>query len=133
MPLDAASRRLAPEGTACALNLAGTELACMRIKWSGMPLIGLIFRRLLSAVPNLVGVVILTFVLTRMLPGDPAAYFAGPAATPASIEEVRKQLGLDRSVFGQFFSYLGQLAHGDLDRSLTSGQHVVADLVARLA
>src|SRR4051794_33400064 len=42
----------------------------------------LIMRRVLSAFPNLLGVVIVTFALTRLLPGDPAAYFAGPAATP---------------------------------------------------
>ncbi len=95
-------------------------------------MVRLIARRLLSAVPNLAGVIVLTFVLTRMLPGDPAAYFAGPAAPPASIEEVRKQLGLDRSVFEQFLSYLVQLMHGDLGRSLTSGQSVVRDLLARL-
>jgi len=92
----------------------------------------LIFRRLLAAIPNLFGVVLLTFVLTRMLPGDAAAYFAGPAATPESIEEIRIQLGLDRSPVEQFFAYLGQLVRGDLGRSLTSGQPVLDDLVNRL-
>lgn len=92
----------------------------------------LILRRLLAAIPNLLGVVLLTFVLTRMLPGDAAAYFAGPAATPESIEGIRVQLGLDRSAVEQFFTYLAQLAQGDLGRSLTSGQPVLNDLVARL-
>jgi len=58
----------------------------------------LIAARLLAAVPTLVGVIVVTFLLTRMLPGDPAAYFAGPAATAASIEETRHRLGLDRSL-----------------------------------
>jgi peptide/nickel transport system permease protein len=95
-------------------------------------MIGLVFRRLLAALPNLLGVVLLTFVLTRMLPGDAAAYFAGPAATPESIEEIRVKLGLDRTPVEQFFAYLAQLAQGDLGRSLTSGQPVLDDLLNRL-
>jgi peptide/nickel transport system permease protein len=47
----------------------------------------LILQRLLVAVPSLVGVVIVIFLLTRALPGDPAAYFAGPAATKEAIEQ----------------------------------------------
>ena len=62
----------------------------------------LILRRLLQAVPALIGIVVITFVLTRALPGDPAAYFAGPAATPDTIAQVRHNLGLDRSLPEQF-------------------------------
>ena len=51
----------------------------------------MIFKRLLMAVPSLIGVVIVTFLLTRALPGDPAAYFAGPAATKEAIEQIRVQ------------------------------------------
>ena len=76
--------------------------------------------------------VVITFALTRLLPGDPAAYFAGPSATPASIAEIRHQLALDRSLPEQFWVYLDGLAHGDLGRSLTSGQTVVDDLRSRL-
>ena len=43
--------------------------------------------------PSLIGVVIVTFLLTRALPGDPAAYFAGPAATKEAIEQIRVKLG----------------------------------------
>jgi peptide/nickel transport system permease protein len=92
----------------------------------------LLANRLLVALPNLLGVVVLIFILTRMLPGDPAAYFAGPAATAESIEEVRKQLGLDRSVPEQFIAYLGDLFSGELGKSLTSGQPVLDDLIARV-
>lgn len=95
-------------------------------------MLGLIARRLLAAIPSLVGVVLLTFLLTRMLPGDAAAYFAGPAATPESIEEVRRQLGLDRSQVEQFVVYIRQLVQGDFGKSLTSGQPVLSDLVNRL-
>jgi len=88
--------------------------------------------RLLGALPALAGIVVVTFVMTRLLPGDPASYFAGPAATPESIEEVRRQLGLDRTIAAQFVDYLVHLARLDLGRSLTSGQAVVSDLAARL-
>lgn len=95
-------------------------------------MIRLILRRLLGGIPTLIGVVVLTFVLTRMLPGDAAAYFAGPAATPESIAGIRTRLGLDSGPVEQFVAYLGQLVHGDLGRSLTSGQPVLDDLLARL-
>jgi peptide/nickel transport system permease protein len=51
--------------------------------------------------PSLIGVVIVTFLLTRALPGDPAAYFAGPAATQQATEEVRVNLGLDKPLIVQ--------------------------------
>src|SRR5207244_8002507 len=54
----------------------------------------ILLRRLASALPSVAGVIIVTFLLTRALPGDPAAYFAGPAATAQAIEEIRHQLGL---------------------------------------
>ena len=56
----------------------------------------MVVKRLLVAVPSLIGVVIVTFLLTRALPGDPAAYFAGPAATNEAIEQIRVKLGLDQ-------------------------------------
>jgi peptide/nickel transport system permease protein len=91
-----------------------------------------IARRLLGALPNLVGVVVITFVLTRALPGDPAAYFAGGAATQEAVEQVRVQLGLDKPLVEQFFLYVRDLARGDLGVSLTTGQPVAQELIARL-
>ena len=81
-------------------------------------------KRMLIAVPSLVGVVIVTFLLTRALPGDPAAYFAGPAGTKEAIEQIRVQLGLDKPLYVQFVRYVGDLARGDLGNSLTTGQPV---------
>lgn len=92
----------------------------------------LIARRLLAALPNLVGVVIITFILTRALPGDPAAYFAGGAATAEAVEQVRAQLGLDRPLPEQFMQYVAALARGDLGLSLTTGQPVLQELLERL-
>jgi ABC-type dipeptide/oligopeptide/nickel transport system permease component len=92
----------------------------------------IVLRRLLSALPNLLGVVVITFLLTRAMPGDPAAYFAGGAATQEAVEQVRKSLGLDKPLVEQFFVYLGQLARGDLGLSLTTGQPVRDELLRRL-
>jgi peptide/nickel transport system permease protein len=89
-------------------------------------------RRLMTVVPTLIGVVIVTFLLTRVLPGDPAVYFAGPAATPDSIAEIRKTLGLDRPLPEQFVRYVGDLAQGNLGNSLATGQPVVAEIKSRL-
>jgi peptide/nickel transport system permease protein len=80
----------------------------------------------------LIGVIVLTFFLSHALPGDPAAYFAGPAANAASIANIRATLGLDRPLAEQFFHYVSDLLHGDLGHSLTTGQPVLTDLVERL-
>src|SRR3977135_3631380 len=89
-------------------------------------------KRLMMAVPSLIGVVIVTFLLTRALPGDPAAYFAGPAATKEAIEQIRAQLGLDKPLYVQFVRYVGDLAQGDLGNSLTTGQSVGHEIKTRL-
>jgi ABC-type dipeptide/oligopeptide/nickel transport system permease component len=92
----------------------------------------MILKRLMMAVPSLIGVAIVTFLLTRALPGDPAAYFAGPAATKEAVEQIRVQLGLDKPLYLQFIRYVGDLAHGDLGNSLTTGQPVATEIRNRL-
>ncbi len=91
-----------------------------------------ILRRLLAALPNLAGVIVITFLLTRAIPGDPAAYFAGGAATQEAVEQVRRSLGLDKPLVAQFYDYVSQLARGDLGLSLTTGQPVLQELLHRL-
>jgi len=92
----------------------------------------MILKRAAMAIPSLIGVVIVTFLLTRALPGDPAAYFAGPAATPQAIQEVRVKLGLDKPLIEQFGRYVIDLGHGNLGNSLTTGQPVLTELRTRL-
>jgi len=92
----------------------------------------LIIQRVAMAIPSLIGVVVVTFLLTRLLPGDPAAYFAGPAATPQAIQEVRIKLGLEKPLIQQFSRYVVDLAHGNFGTSLTTGQPVVTELRTRL-
>src|SRR3954470_23214015 len=82
-------------------------------------------QRLLASLPALLGVVVLTFLLMRVLPGDPAVFFAsGPNAGQEEIEALRREMGLDRPIPVQLVSYLGDIAQGNLGRSLTTGQPV---------
>lgn len=92
----------------------------------------MIGKRLLMALPTLIGVLVISFALTRALPGDPAVYFAGPMADETSIQQVREQLGLDRSLPYQFIAYGKSLANGDLGQSLSTGQSVASELKIRL-
>ncbi len=94
--------------------------------------IKVILTRVFSALPSLFGVLVITFVLTRALPGDPAAYLAGPAASNEAVEEIRLQLGLDRSIFEQFVIYCKDLAKGDLGISWVTGTPVLDELLKRL-
>ena len=95
-------------------------------------MLSVLAKRFVTVIPTLIGVVIVAFLLTRVLPGDPAAYFAGPAATPQSIAEVKKSLGLDRPWHEQFTRYVSDLMHGNLGNSLSTGQPVVTELKTRL-
>ena len=95
------------------------------------PLLATILRRLVLGLPALFGVVVVSFALTRLLPGDPAVYFAGAAPTPEAIADLRRTLLLDRPLPQQFAAYLGDLLHGNLGRSLVTGQPVLQDLSTR--
>ena len=91
-----------------------------------------ILRRLLSAVPILLLVSLITFGLMRLVPGDPSAVIAGLSATPEQIAAIRSQLGLDQSLPVQLLRWYGGLLHGDLGRSLLLGQPVVEAAFLRL-
>jgi len=88
--------------------------------------------RITHAIPVILGVVVVSFLLTRALPGDPAVYFAGAAADEESIAEIRSALGLDKPLYEQFIIYAGDVATGDLGNSLSTGQPVLEDLANRL-
>ena len=88
--------------------------------------------RLAAALPTLCGVVVVTFLLTRVLPGDTATYFAGPTASAEAIEQIRRELGLDLPLPEQFWRYVVALTKGDLGMSLTTGQPVRAEIATRL-
>jgi peptide/nickel transport system permease protein len=94
--------------------------------------LAIILARVLQAIPTIFGIVVVTFLLTRALPGDPAAYFAGASATPESIAEIRSKLGLDQSLPLQFIAYVKDLATGNLGQSISTGQPVATELLRRL-
>ena len=83
-----------------------------------------IARRLLLAVVTLFGVIVTVFVLTRILPGNPAAVRAGPYATAERLAQLEKEMGLDKPLPVQFWDYLVKLSHGDMCRSWRTGQPV---------
>lgn len=89
-------------------------------------------RRILSTLPVLVIVALLTFVMLELTPGDPAAVVAGADATPEAIAAVRESMGLNDPLFQRFLGYIGSVVVGDLGTSYTSGEPVLASIVERL-
>ncbi|NCY24341.1 MAG: ABC transporter permease [Rhodospirillales bacterium] len=91
-----------------------------------------IARRIALALPALFGLVVLTFILSRVIPGDPAATLAGDAATPAQIADIRARYGLDRPIMEQAWVHMRQVLSGDLGNSIFSGRPVSEDIARRL-
>lgn len=89
-------------------------------------------RRLLSAIPVLFIVSLISFGLMRLIPGDPAASIAGPSATPAQIDQLRRDLGLDEPLLLQLLHYYQGLLKGDFGKSLLLGKGVLAATMERL-
>ena len=89
-------------------------------------------RRLFSAIPVLFIVSLISFGLMRLIPGDPAASIAGPSATPAQIDQLRRDLGLDEPLLMQLLHYYQGLLQGDFGKSLLLGKGVLAATLERL-
>ncbi|MBA3435589.1 MAG: ABC transporter permease [Chloroflexi bacterium] len=90
-----------------------------------------ILRRLLLLIPILLGLTLLIFVFTRLLPGDPAQTILGERATPENMALVRASLGLDLPLSEQYLRYMGGLLQGDLGRSFITNRDVVDDFLQR--
>jgi peptide/nickel transport system permease protein len=88
-------------------------------------------RRFLTIVPVLVGVSLIVFSFTHLIPGDPAVAMLGERATPERVAEVRLQLGLDKPFATQYAMYVGKIVRGDLGMSIVRGDPVAFDLVRR--
>src|SRR5687767_5537877 len=97
-----------------------------------MRLLALALHRLVWFVPTVLGLLVVTFVISRVIPADPVALIAGETATPAQVEALRKQLGYDRSLPVQFADYVWSLARGDMGTSLFTTRPIVEDLASRL-
>jgi peptide/nickel transport system permease protein len=83
-------------------------------------------------IPALLGVIVCIFLMTRVLPGDPARTFAGDQAAPSVVEQVRSEMGLDLPIWQQFGRYLTDLLQGDLGYSWHTGRTVLEDFATRL-
>lgn len=97
-----------------------------------MRLLVLLLRRLAWFVPTLLGLLALTFVISRVIPADPVALIAGDTATPDQVEALRRQLGYDRPLPVQFVAYVGGLLRGDMGTSLYTTRPIADDLAHRL-
>jgi peptide/nickel transport system permease protein len=89
-----------------------------------------IARRLLLAVPVLVGVSVLVFLILHLTPGNPALVVAGPDAPPDVVREVERTLGLDQPLYVQYVRYVGRIVRGDFGRSVRSHEPVLGQLRA---
>ena len=95
-------------------------------------MLSFLLRRVLLVIPALFGLLVLTFVMVRLVPADPAATLAGDNAAPAQIQRIRIAYGFDRPLYEQFWVYLKQVAHGDFGVSAYSNRPVSADIALRL-
>jgi peptide/nickel transport system permease protein len=88
-------------------------------------------RRILALSYVLLGITLTVFLLTRLIPGDPALVMLGERATAERIVEVRRELGLDRPLVVQYFIYLNNILTGNLGRSIHTNTRVVEELRER--
>jgi peptide/nickel transport system permease protein len=88
-------------------------------------------QRLMTIIPTLLGLIILTFFLARLVPADPAALIAGESATQEQIAALRQRYGFDQPLYVQLGIYLSQLATGNLGTSIYTGRPVLEDLRER--
>ena len=91
-----------------------------------------LLRRIVELIPTLLVISLIVFMMVRLIPGDVALLIAGENARPEVVERIRVSLGLDHPVYKQYFIYLSGLLHGDLGRSIRSGQPVSHEIAARL-
>ncbi|PWC19317.1 peptide ABC transporter permease [Brenneria roseae subsp. roseae] len=78
----------------------------------------------------MIGVCVITFIISHMIPGDPASLLAGNRASEEIVQHIRRQLGLDQPLYVQFYRYVTDLLHGDLGTSIRTGRPVLEDLKA---
>jgi ABC-type dipeptide/oligopeptide/nickel transport system permease component len=98
-----------------------------------LSLVALVLRRLVLAVPVLLGVSVISFASLHLIPGNPAsALLSGTSATPQQVAALDRQLGLNRSWFVQYWEYLDRLLHGNLGHSYINQVGVTSEVAQRL-
>jgi ABC-type dipeptide/oligopeptide/nickel transport system permease component len=90
-----------------------------------------VLRRLLSAIFVLIGVSVITFLLARVVPSDPAVLYLGPKAHSEELAQVREQLGFNRPLPVQYLYYMRDLLHGDLGISIGTKRPVLQEILGR--
>ncbi len=87
-----------------------------------------LLRRVLYIIPALVGLSILIFLISRVVPGDPARLALGPEATQKQVEQLRREIGLDQPLITQYVRYISGLVRGDFGFSLRTHRNVIQDI-----
>src|SRR5438105_3581304 len=90
-----------------------------------------IVRRLLGAIPVLIGLSIVLFAFIHLLPGDPATAILGQHATPERVAAMRAYLHLDEPLWQQYLEYVGNLLHGDFGTSVVNSQPILHEFIVR--
>lgn len=92
---------------------------------------GYILHRLISAVPVILGITVIVFLIMAMIPGDPATAILGSYATPENVERLNRELGLDAPLVQRYFLWLGNMLTGDFGRSYSLNRPVLAEVAER--
>ena len=90
-----------------------------------------ILKRLVAAIPVLIGVSVLVFFIMAMIPGDPAQAILGAYATPDNVEKLNRDLGLDKPLVQRYFIWLGNMLTGDFGRSYSQNKPVIDEVMNR--
>lgn len=90
-----------------------------------------VLKRLVSAVPVLLGITVIVFLIMAMIPGDPATAILGSYATPENVERLNRDLGLDRPLVQRYFIWLGNMLTGDFGRSFSLNRPVLDEILER--
>ncbi len=94
-----------------------------------MNYLSFLVRRILALIPVLFGVILVIFLISHIIPGDPARLLAGPRATEEIVQNIREDYGLDKPIYVQFYVYLRDLTRGDLGQSILTRRPVARDLL----
>ena len=94
---------------------------------------GYIFKRLISAIPVLLGISVIVFLIMAMIPGDPATAILGSYATPENVEKLNRDLGLDKPLVQRYFIWLGNMLQGDFGRSFALNRDVLDEVFERIS
>src|SRR6056297_990540 len=92
---------------------------------------GYILKRLLAAIPVILGITVIVFLIMSLIPGDPAMAILGSFATPENVERLNRSLGVDRSLVEQYFIWLGNMLQGDFGRSYSLNRPVIDEVLER--